>query len=190
MVRLARCGMVALTTLSCGLGEESEVPLVNEPIAAPPFSSAAPIRKTPPVHFVEGAAGAGIDFVHETGAFGEKWMPETMGSGCALFDRDGDGDLDLLLLNGRWWPGHEKAERAPTQRFYENLGDGRFADKTREVGLDIELYAMGATAGDYDGDGDIDLYLTALGDNMLLRNDDGRFVDNTAAAGVAGGALA
>ena len=187
MVRLARCGMVALTTLSCGLGEESEVPLVNEPIAAPPFSSAAPIRKTPPVHFVEGAAGAGIDFVHETGAFGEKWMPETMGSGCALFDGDGDGDLDLLLLNGRWWPGHEKAERAPTQRFYENLGDGRFADKTREVGLDIGLYAMGATAGDYDGDGDIDLYLTALGDNMLLRNDDGRFVDNTAAAGVAGG---
>jgi hypothetical protein len=185
LARLILCGMAASIALSCGLGEEGEAPLVDEPIAAP-FVSSAPPSIAPPMRFVEGAAGAGIDFVHETGAFGEKWMPETMGSGCVLFDYDGDLDLDLLLLNGRWWSGHSQDGPVPTQRFYRNRGDGTFEDRTREVGLDIELYGMGATAGDYDGDGDIDLYLTALGDNLLLRNDGGRFVDVTMAAGVAG----
>ncbi len=185
LARLIQCGMVASIALSCGLGEEGEAPLMDEPIAAP-LLSAAPPTLAPPIRFAEGAAGAGIDFVHETGAFGEKWMPETMGSGCVLFDYDGDLDLDLLLLNGRWWPGHPQGGSVPTQRFYRNRGDGTFAERTREVGLDIELYGMGAAAGDYDGDGDIDLYLTALGDNLLLRNEGGRFVDVTAAAGVAG----
>ena len=108
-----------------------------------------------------------------------------MGSGCALFDYDGDGDLDLLLINGTPWSG--AAGSVPTSRLYRNWGDGRFEDVTRSAGLSFSLYGMGCAAGDYDGDGDLDLYLTAVGENRLLQNEGGRFEDATARAGVAGG---
>lgn len=130
---------------------------------------------------------AGIHFRHETGAFGNKWMPETMGSGCALFDWDGDGLLDVLLINGTYWPGHEKAGALPTLRLYRNVGGWQFEDVTVRAGLDFSIYGMGCAVGDFDGDGDLDLFLTAVGNNRLLRNDDGRFVEVTEMAGVAGG---
>ncbi|MEE2899375.1 MAG: CRTAC1 family protein [Gemmatimonadota bacterium] len=140
------------------------------------------------LRFTEVARESGIDFVHENGAFGEKWMPETVGSGAAFFDYDGNGSPDLLLVNGTWWEGHEGTGPRSTQRLYRNLGDGRFQDVTANAGLDLSIYGMGVTVADYDADGDADIYLTAVGSNVLLRNDGGRFTDVTVAAGVTGNA--
>ena len=112
---------------------------------------------------------AGIGFVHENGAFGEKYLPETMGSGVAFFDADGDGDQDLLFVNSRRWPGH-RTEPEPTAALYLNRGDGTFEDRTAGSGLDVPLYGMGVAIADYDADGDQDLYLTVLGPNRLLEN--------------------
>ena len=142
---------------------------------------------TPPkVRFSDVTDEAGIAFQHETGAFGKKWMPETMGSGCALFDYDNDGDLDLLLVNSTYWPGHEKVGVVSTSRLYRNVGKWQFEDVTAQTGLDFPIYGMGCVAGDYDGDGDLDLYITAVGDNRLLQNVSGQFIDVTDRAGVAG----
>jgi hypothetical protein len=134
------------------------------------------------VRFTDVTAEAGIDFTHVTGAFGEKWMPETMGSGGAFLDYDGDGWPDILLVNGTAWTGRS-ARRPSYPALYRNLGDGRFMDVTEQAGLDFEIYGMGVTAADYDGDGDLDLYLTAVGSNRLLRNDRGRFTNVTAETG-------
>jgi len=138
------------------------------------------------MRFADITASAGIGFVHETGAFGKKWMPETMGSGGAFLDYDSDGRPDLLLVNGSRWPGHEGGRKPAVSRLYRNLGNGRFQDVTAEAGLDFGLYGMGVTAADYDADGDPDVYLTAVGDNILLRNDGGRFTDVSPEAGVDG----
>ena len=145
------------------------------------------VERMPVVAFDDVTAEAGIDFTHESGARGEKLLPETMGSGVAFFDPDGDGDQDVVLLNGTPWPGAPAPPRPASPRFYRNDGTGRFTDASGEVGLDRPLYGMGVAVGDYDGDGDRDLYLTALGPNRLYRNDAGRFRDVTAGAGVAGG---
>lgn len=127
--------------------------------------------------FVEVTEAAGVRFVHENGAFGEKYLPETMGSGAAWFDADGDGDLDLLFVNSRRWPGHREGP-APTAALYRNRGDGTFEDATAGSGLDTPLYGMGTAIADYDADGDQDIYLTALGPNRLLENrGDGVFGD-------------
>jgi hypothetical protein len=109
-----------------------------------------------------------------------------MGSGVAVLDYDGDGRMDLYFVDSMPWPGEEGAEGpAPTGRLYRNLG-GRFADVTKEAGLDRPCFGMGAVAGDFDGDGDPDLFVTAVGACTLWRNDGGRFTDVAAAAGVAG----
>ena len=142
----------------------------------------------PRIRFTDVTAESGIDFVHQTGAFGEKWMPESLASGCMVFDYDQDGLSDVLFLNGTFWPGHKGEGGAPTPRLYRNKGGMRFEDVTEQAGLNVAVYGMGGTAGDYDGDGDPDLYLTSVGDNLLLRNDGGRFVDVTINAGVGGGA--
>jgi hypothetical protein len=141
----------------------------------------------PEILFTDVTASSGIDFVHQTGAFGQKWMPESLASGCLVFDYDQDGLSDLLFLNGTFWPGHEAEGNAPTPHLYRNRGGMKFEDVTARAGLNIAFYGMGGAAGDYDGDGDLDLYLTSVGDNRLLRNENGRFVDGTAKAGVAGG---
>lgn len=138
------------------------------------------------VDFTDITESAGIDFVHETGAFGNKWMPETMGSGGGFFDYDGDGWPDLFLVNSAEWPGHEQLLQPPTPRLYRNRGDGGFEDVTRATGLDFRIYGMGVAFADYDADGDVDVYLTTVGDNKLLRNEGGRFTDVTAEMRVAG----
>ena len=122
--------------------------------------------------FVDVTEAAGIDFVHENGAFGGKYLPETMGSGVAFFDADGDGDQDLLFVNSRRWPGR-RTEPEPTAALYLNRGDGTFEDRTAGSGLDVPLYGMGVAIADYDADGDQDLYLTVLGPNRLLENTGG-----------------
>jgi len=144
------------------------------------------------VHFTDITEQAGIDFVHVNGAFGERLMPETIGSGAAFFDYDRDGDQDLLLVNSREWADHQTLSEPPTQRLYRNNGSGRFEDVTAQTGLALSTYGMGVAAGDFDGDGWDDLYLTTLNANHLLRNvGDGsggrRFKDVTGRAGVAGG---
>jgi hypothetical protein len=149
-----------------------------------PRAAAAPDAASP-VSFSDVTAAAGIRFRHVNGAFGKKYLPETMGSGVAVFDFDGDGRQDLLFVNSRSWPGRTGARATPA--LYRNDGDGTFRDVTKPAGLDFETYGMGVTAADYDNDGKTDLYLTGLGGNRLLRNEGGRFADVTAAAGVAGG---
>jgi hypothetical protein len=142
--------------------------------SAPSDAPASQVAPVPPV-FSEVSAEVGIDFVHNTGAFGEKWLPETMGSGCAWVDYDGDGDPDALLLSGADFAGHPTKARK-TIALYRN-DDGKFLDVTHESGLSDPFYAMGVTYGDYDADGDPDLYITALGPNRLYRNDSGHFTD-------------
>jgi len=137
------------------------------------------------LRFTDITLSAGIDFVHENGAFGEKWMPETMGSGAAFLDYDMDGWPDILLVNGSEWPGHQSGSSA-TSRLFRNIGGGQYRDVTRSAGLDFSLYGMGVSVADYDADGDPDIYITAVGDNRLLRNDSGRFTDVTRAAGAIG----
>jgi len=139
-----------------------------------------------PIQFTDITKDAGIDFIHETGAFGKKWMPETMGSGGGFLDYDNDGLPDIFLVNSSEWPGHETNKKQHTPKLYRNLGNGKFRDVTIQAGLDFSIYGMGCAFADYDSDGDLDIYLTAVGDNKLLRNDKGKFTDVTATAGVFG----
>ena len=148
------------------------------------YATGAGGREAPRVRFTDISAAAGIDFVHENGAVGDKWMPETMGSGGAIFDYDGDGSLDIFLVNSRNW--QVSGETSATSRLYRNLGGGRFADVSQASDLALSVYGMGVTVADYDADGDADLYVTTLGDNLLLENRDGRFLDRAAEAGVVG----
>lgn len=136
------------------------------------------------VTFRDVTVAAGIGFIHDNGGSGRVYMPETMGSGCAFRDFDGDGDADILLINAT--PLHEGAsERQSTMALYRNDGDGRFSDVTDLAGLSQPLYGMGSAAADYDNDGDSDLYVTCLGANRLYRNQgNGRFEDVTAEMGV------
>ena len=155
---------------------------------APPVSTPVEVM-FPEVNFTDITREAGIAFTHSNGATGEKLLPETMGSGAAFFDYDNDGDQDLLLLNSKNWPDQTDAlEEQPTMRLYSNDGQGGFSDVTTATGLDVPLYGMGAAVGDYDNDGDADIFITALGTNHLFRNDAGQFHDITTAAGVAGAA--
>jgi enediyne biosynthesis protein E4 len=128
---------------------------------------------------------AGLQFRHNNGAYGGKLLPETLGAGCAFFDYDGDGWQDILLVNGRDWPGH--AKQHSTLRLYRNNRNGTFTDVTRAAGLEIEMYGMGVAAGDFDNDGFPDIFITAVGQTRLFRNTGkGTFVDVTRAAGLAG----
>jgi hypothetical protein len=128
---------------------------------------------------------AGIAFRHNSGAFGEKYLPETMGAGCAFLDFDRDGWMDILLVNGMGWPGH--AKNKSTLKLYRNNGDGAFTDVTRKAGLEIEMYGMGVAVGDYDNDGLPDVLITCLGQNRLFHNlGDGRFQDVTEKSGLGG----
>ena len=140
----------------------------------------------PPLPFTDVTDQAGIDFVHHTGAYGERLLPETMGGGAAFFDYDNDGDQDLLLVDSAPWPWRD-AEPSSGSRLYRNRGDGVFDNVSASAGVDAPLYGMGVAVGDYDDDGYMDVYLTAVGRNRLLRNVRGeRFADATDAAGVGG----
>ena len=126
---------------------------------------------------------AGIDFSHHTGAFGARYLPETLGPGCAFLDYDNDGWLDVLLVNGQDWPGHPR--RKAGLQLYRNNRNGTFSDVTRAAGLDFSFYGLGVAVADFNNDGFPDLYLTGVGQNRLLRNTGrGSFVDVTAAAGL------
>jgi hypothetical protein len=134
------------------------------------------------VKFVDSTTEAGLDFRHFTGASGKRYMPETMGSGCAFLDFDNDGNLDILLVNGKSW---KDRESDTTAELYRNLGDGTFANVTRAAKLDIPMYGMGLAIADYDNDGDADIFFANLGKNRLFRNNgNGTFTDVTEMAKV------
>ncbi len=140
----------------------------------------------PAVRYTDITEAAGLNFVHVNGATGDKLLPETMGSGAAFFDYDNDGDQDLLLINAQPWSPSEQAAK-PTLAFYLNDGSGQFTDHTQAAGLAISAYGTGVAVADFDNDGDTDLFIAALGHNLLLRNDGGVYRDITKDAGVAGG---
>jgi hypothetical protein len=136
----------------------------------------------PAITFTDVTTAAGIRFTHVNGAFGRKYLPETMGSGVVIFDADGDGDQDVFFANGRNWPG-QPAAGLPA--FYQNNGTGGFVDRTKAAGLAVAMYGMGGAAADYDNDGDTDLFTTGLDGNHLFRNNGaGVFTDVIAASGL------
>ncbi|HEY6935711.1 MAG TPA: VCBS repeat-containing protein, partial [Terriglobales bacterium] len=143
-----------------------------------------PAASGPGFRLVDVTTQAGIHFLHNSGAFGGKFLPETMGSGCAFLDYDSDGWQDILLINGMDWPGHKR--QRTTLRLYRNNRDGTFSDVTRSAGLDVEMYGMGVAVGDYNNDGHPDILVTCVGQNRLFKNLGGKFVEVTQAAGLGG----
>ena len=136
----------------------------------------------PAVQFTDVTQQAGIKFTHNSGRAGKRYLPETMGSGVAFIDLDGDGWPDILLLNNKdWTPRGRKSLPA----LYRNNKNGTFTDITASSGLDVEMYAMGVSVGDFDNDGREDIYITALEGDRLFRNEgNGKFHDVTAASGI------
>ena len=166
---------------------------VQEPPLADPAATGPRLPKAsvaaPPLRFANIAAEAGVHFVHDNGAYGERLLPETMGGGVAFFDYDNDGDPDLLLVNSSHWPWRPAPAEPPTSRLYRNRGDGSFDDVSAAAGMALQLYGMGVAVADVDDDGYVDVFVTALDGNRLLRNVGGRrFEDVTAPAGLAAAA--
>ena len=149
-------------------------------------ASSNPSSEDEPVYFVNVATEVGLgDFLHTTGAVGDKWYPEPMGSGGGFIDYDGDGWEDILLASGGTWGG---ASNPNTQGLwlYRNNQDGTFSQVTEETGLaDVQAYTIGINVADYDNDGDEDFFLSNLQTNMLFRNDEGLFVEVGEEAGIA-----
>src|SRR5207253_5735361 len=126
---------------------------------------------------------AGINFRHNSGAYGGKLLPETLGSGCAFLDFDSDGFQDILLVNSMDWPGHKRGRS--TLKLYKNNRNGTFTDVTRAAGLDFEMYGLGVAVGDYNNDGFPVLLITCVGQNRLFKNTgNGNFVDVTQSSGL------
>jgi hypothetical protein len=160
-----------------GLASASQLPLLQA------LGALGTSPASPGFRFVDVTSSAGIQFQHNSGAFGGKFLPETMGSGCAFLDYDRDGWQDILLVSGMDWPGHK--QRRSTLRLYHNNGNGTFTDVTSRAGLDIEMYGMGVAVGDYDNDGFPDILITCVGQNRLFHNSGkGTFIDVTNASGL------
>jgi hypothetical protein len=174
--RRKRCYVLlaVVTLLTCHI----PVPFVRA--AAP-----SPERPSSPIEFRDVTKQAGIHFKHNSGAFGKKYLPETMGSGVCVLDYDNDGWQDILFVNSMNWPGYKGATKS-YPALYHNNKDGTFTDVTREAGLALESYGLGCAVADYDNDGFEDIYITSVGSNHLFHNlGNGKFADVTVKTGVA-----
>lgn len=169
----------AVRPASVSSSETRPVPLA--PISRQPALVA--LRPAGSVQFTDVTAQAGIWVAHNSGAFGKKYLPETMGSGVCFLDYDKDGWQDILIVNSMDWSEHKTHKSYPA--LYHNNKDGTFTDVTRQAGLAVEMYGMGCAVGDFDNDGFDDVYITAVGKNHLFRNlGNGKFADVTVKAGV------
>ncbi len=155
----------------------------------PPDKSGAPkangdTGSAPANTFADEIAGTGLDtFTHTDGSSGRKFFPEQMGSGVALFDYDNDGWLDVYFCSGSPLPGYKGPK--PSNRLFRNTQDGKFEDVTEKAGVAANRFSIGVACGDFDNDGNMDLYVCCFGANILYRNNgDGTFDDVTKAAGV------
>ncbi|MCM3875393.1 MAG: VCBS repeat-containing protein, partial [Thermoanaerobaculia bacterium] len=157
-----------------------------------PTPAPEPTKVASSIRFEDVTKASGVSFVHVNGAAGKKWMPETMGSGVGAFDADGDGRIDLLFVNGRFWPGDPRGSSGqPTLAYYRNTtepgGPIRFENRTKESGFAVSLFGMGAAVGDVNDDGFPDVAVTGLDDIRLFLNDGkGRFRDATRGSGLVG----
>ena len=194
-VLIGMCLVLTLTTTGCRQRapeqkvHEAASPVIEQrkstgPTSPQPDMRTEQARPSGPVRFTDVTAASGIHFRHNSGAFGKKYLPETMGSGVCVIDYDNDGWQDVLFVNSMDWPEHRSGRS--TAALYHNNQDGTFTDVTRASGLGAtEMYGLGCAVGDFDNDGLDDLYITALNGNHLFRNiGNGRFVDVTAKAGV------
>jgi len=128
---------------------------------------------------------AGIHFVHNNGATGKRYLPETLGVGVAFIDYDNDGSQDILFANSEDWPGAPK--HPSTLKLYHNNRNGTFTDVTQKSGLGISMYGMGIAVGDYDNDGYDDVFVSAVGQSRLFHNNgNGTFSDVSQKAGMTG----
>src|SRR5215211_1979914 len=180
--------LICLALLVCACKQAAPTaPAANtsaEQVAtASPSPSPTPPRPSGPVEYADVTAEVGIRFKHNSGAFGKKYLPETIGAGGAFLDYDNDGWQDILLVNSMDWPDNKKRKSFPA--LYHNNKDATFTDVTHQAGLGVEMYGIGAAVADYDNDGNVDIYITCVGPNRLFRNlGGGQFADVTARAGV------
>ncbi len=173
---------------------EDAVAPVDEAEVIAPQAIAPTTESTPPaLPFTDITELAGITHTHINGATGDRMLPETMGGGVAFFDYNGDGHADLLFVSSTPWPWSDEQPTASSLILYQGDGTGGFTDVTERVGLNVQLYGMGVAVGDYDRDGGVDIFVTAVGRNRLFRNEwsfdnDGvtSFTDETDRLGVAG----
>src|SRR5215475_3697443 len=143
-------------------------PALSVPEKTAATAESAPTRPSGPIRFFDVTSQSGIHFRHNSGAFGKKYLPETMGSGVCVLDYDNDGWQDILFVNSMDWQEHKTSKSFPA--LYHNNKDGTFTDVTHQAGLDVETYGLGCAAADYDNDGFVDVYVTALEGNHLFRN--------------------
>ena len=165
-------GALAAFLLLWGCGREPDSPAADPPLRPQERSAAT-------IHFTDVTATADIHFKHTSGLSGRKYGVEALGSGAAFFDYNGDGHMDLYVVNGADLPGHISPQ-PPRNALYRNRADGRFSETA--AGVADTSYGMGCSAGDYDNDGDADLFVANFGANVLYRNEGGRFTDVTVAA--------
>ncbi|MCY3613917.1 MAG: CRTAC1 family protein [Bacteroidetes bacterium] len=173
--RLVKASLMIALFVSAGCGSETDEEALEVG------------RRTVEIVFTDVTEESGLGgFQHETGAFGEKWFPETMGAGGGFLDYDSDGILDVLLVSGGFFSSGER-ESPPALRLYKGSGDGTFSEVTQDAGLaGLQAYAFGVSVADYDNDTDADIFVTALYENFLLRNDGGVFSEVSAEAGLGG----
>jgi len=190
-----RASLVALAILVALFGAAVFLLQRKAPPAPPrmtalssPASPDRPQAEVPAVRFTDITRESGVTFTHVNGAYGEKLLPETMGGGVAFLDYDNDGAQDLLFINSAYWPGHLPEGKAqPTLALFHNDGHGHFTEATSGSGLDVTVYGMGVAVGDYDNDGLVDVFVTAVGGNRLFHNEgQGKFHEVTMEAGFGG----